>query len=108
MPLNDFKILLLVMLIRRKRRKITQQKRTKKKLWIRKFFANHEIFGEYHHLLSELHSGVREFYFRYNLHYDQIKSFWVHFQIHLRMNLKGFDHLVNLMKGKVTKDNNKV
>ena len=59
-------------------------------MWIRNIFAKREIFSEHHHLLSELRSGNREFYFRY-----------------LRMNPEGFDHLASLLKNEITKENTK-
>ena len=61
-----------------------------KKIKDQKHFAKREIFREHHHLLSELRSGNREFYFRY-----------------LRMNPEGFDHLATLLKNEITKENAK-
>ena len=49
-----------------------------------------KILGEYYHLLLELRSGEQEFYFSY-----------------FRMNPGKFDHLLSLVKDKITKENAK-
>ena len=49
-----------------------------------------KILGEYHHLLLEQRSGEHEFYFS-----------------HLRMNPEKFDHLLSLVKDKITNENAK-
>ena len=49
-----------------------------------------EVYGKLLHLLPDLTSGEREFYFRY-----------------LRMNAKRFKHLLNLVKNKISKEDAK-
>ena len=56
----------------------------------RDIFAKREMHCESHHLLPDLLSGYREFYFRY-----------------LRMNPERFEHLPSLVKDKISKKNTK-
>ena len=49
-----------------------------------------EVYGKLLHLLPDLTSGEREFYFRY-----------------LRMNPERFEHLLNLVKNKISKEDAK-
>ena len=79
--MQNLNLLLLLMLIRKKKRKIKQQKRINIKPRIRNIFAKGEIFDEYHHLLSQLRSGDREFCLRYP-----------------RMNTERFDQKIKLTK----------
>ena len=63
------------------------EKREKKaskirKFWVRDIFPKREMHSEYYHLLPDLLSGDRVFYFRY-----------------LGMNPERFEHLLTLVKG---------
>ena len=70
----------------RRRRKQKQKARKRRKFWVRDIFAKLEMHGKYHHLLPDLLSGEREFYFRY-----------------LRMNPEQLEHLLSLVKDKTSK-----
>ena len=80
--------MLLAMLRRRRKQK---EKEGKEEIFgFRDIFVKWEIHGESHHLLPDLLSGYREFYFRY-----------------LRMNPERFGHLPSLVKDKISKENTK-
>ena len=94
MSLNNLrKILLLMMLCRMRKGK--EKARKRRKFWVRDIFPKRKMHSEYYHLLPDLISGDREFYFRY-----------------LRMNPERFEHLLSLVKGTLNafddfKNNNK-
>ena len=73
------------------RRKQNEKARKRWKYWARDLFVKQEIHGEYHHLLPDLLSGSRNFfYFRYR-----------------RMNPERLELLLSLVKGKISKGNMK-
>ena len=75
----------------RSRRKQNEKARKRWKYWARDLFVKQEIHGEYHHLLPDLLSGSRNFfYFRYR-----------------RMNPERLELLLSLVKGKISKGNMK-
>ena len=80
--------LLLIML--RRRRKWKEKAWKRRKFYLRDIFTKQEKYGEHHNLRSDLLSGDREFYFRYP-----------------RMNSERFEHLLNLVKDKISKEKNK-
>ena len=90
MSLNNLKKILLPMMLR-KRRKRKEKARKRRKFCVRDIFAKQEMHGEYQHLLPDLLSRDRGFYLRY-----------------LRMNPERFEHLLSLVKGKISKENTKV
>ena len=90
MSLNNLKKILLPMMLR-KRRKRNEKARKRRKFCVRDIFAKREMHGEYQHLLPDLLSRDRGFYLRY-----------------LRMNPERFEHLLSLVKDKISKENTNV
>ena len=81
MSLNNLKKILLLMMLRSMRK--GEKKASKvRQFWVRDIFPKREMHSEYYHLLPDLLSGDRVFYFRY-----------------LGMNPERFEHLLTLVKG---------
>ena len=74
-----------MMLQRRRKRK--EKTRKRRKFWVRQIFEKREMHREHYHFLPDLLSGDREFYFRY-----------------LRMNPEQFEHILSLVKDKISKE----
>ena len=68
------------------RKKKTMKKKQVRRFWRRENFKDHEKHREYYHLYRELRKTDREFHYRY-----------------LRMSKERFDHLLELVRDKITK-----
>lgn len=73
------------MLIERRRRKIFKRKQMKR-FWTRGIFRDRKLHSEYYNLYLDLRENDREFHYRY-----------------LRMSKERFDHLLSLVRDKITK-----
>ena len=72
-------------LIDNRRRRLYKLKQVKR-FWRRSIFQDRRLHSEYYHLYLELRENDREFHYRY-----------------LRMSNERFDHLLSLVKEKITK-----
>ena len=74
----------------RRRRKLYKRKQLKR-FWRRGIFRQRELHSEYFHLYQTLRDNDREFHYRY-----------------IRMSKERFDHLLSLIKEKITKKNTRM
>ena len=75
-----------VMMLRRKKQHV--KKKQIKRFWRRGIFRDRKLHSEYYHLYQTLRDTDREFHYRY-----------------LRMSKERFDHLLSLVREKITKKN---
>ena len=78
-----------VMRIQRKRK--LYKKKQIKRFWRRSIFRDRKLYSEYYHLYQTLRDSDREFHYRY-----------------IRMSKERFDHLLSLIREKVTKKQTKM
>ena len=69
-------------------RKQIYKKKQVKRFWRRSIFHDRKLYSEYYTLYLELRNGDREFHYRY-----------------LRMSKERFDHLLDMVRDKITKKN---
>ena len=73
------------MMIDNRRRKLFKKKQVKR-FWTRGIFRDRKLYSEYYNLYLNLRDNDREFHYRY-----------------LRMSRERFDHLLSLVRDKITK-----
>ena len=73
------------------RRKQLIKKKQRKRYWRRGIFRDRKLYSEYYTLYQSLRESDREFHYRY-----------------LRMSKERFDHLLNLLREKITKKDTKL
>ena len=76
------RLILLLLLVR------LRKKRQKKRFWIRSIFKSRKTNGEFCNLIQELRTNDRQYFFRY-----------------FRMNPERFDHLLELVRPRIEKQN---
>ena len=73
------------------RKKMMVKKKQVKRFWRRGIFTDRKLYSEYYTLYKELRENDREFHFRY-----------------IRMSKERFDHLLSLVREKITKKDTKM